>query len=176
MLQIVHLDHANLAAAAAIDASFEVSEELSVAADEAGIRLFPKAVTPYRKAYHEAGEDLRDAIGSLDQVGFVALLDGAVAGVVIVALDWTGLGLIDCFAVDPAVRRSGVGAALIDAAKTWARAQGLPGVRLETQSNNVAACRFYERQGFVLKGFDADLYRGEMPGTREIALFWYFWF
>jgi streptothricin acetyltransferase len=54
--------------------------------------------------------------------------------------------------------------------------QGLPGVRLETQSNNVAACRFYERQGFVLKGFDADLYRGEMPGTREIALFWYFWF
>jgi len=43
---------------------------------------------------------------------------------------------------------------------------------LETQSNNVAACKLYERLGFTLGGFDRFLYRGEMPETREIALFW----
>jgi streptothricin acetyltransferase len=31
----------------------------------------------------------------------------------------------------------------------------------------------YERCRFVLGGFDACLYRGVMPRTREIALFWY---
>jgi hypothetical protein len=47
---------------------------------------------------------------------------------------------------------------------------------LETQNINVAACRLYERCSFVLGGFDACLYRGVMPGTREIALFWYLLF
>lgn len=49
-------------------------------------------------------------------------------------------------------------------------------VMLETQNINVVACRLYESCGFVLGGFDACLYRGVMPGTREIALFWYLLF
>jgi streptothricin acetyltransferase len=44
---------------------------------------------------------------------------------------------------------------------------------LETQNNNVGACKLYEACGFTLGGFDRYLYRGEMPDTREIALFWY---
>jgi hypothetical protein len=55
----------------------------------------------------------------------------------------------------------------------WARDRGLPGVMLETQSVNVAACRLYERCGFVLGGFDACLYRSVMTGTHKSALFWY---
>ena len=42
-----------------------------------------------------------------------------------------------------------------------------------TQSNNVAACRLYERFGFRLGGFDRDLYRRLDPATQEVALFWY---
>jgi hypothetical protein len=38
------------------------------------------------------------------------------------------------------------------------------------------AFRLYERCGFMLSDFDACLYRGVMPGTREIALFWYLLF
>ena len=44
---------------------------------------------------------------------------------------------------------------------------------VETQNNNVAACKLYERCGFRLSGFDQDLYRGQDPETTEIALFWY---
>ena len=50
---------------------------------------------------------------------------------------------------------------------------GLPGIMLETQNNNVAACRFYESCGFHLGGFDRELYRGITPDTDETALFWY---
>jgi streptothricin acetyltransferase len=44
---------------------------------------------------------------------------------------------------------------------------------LETQNNNVAACRLYESGGFQLAGFDRCLYKGLHPDTDEIALYWY---
>ena len=75
--------------------------------------------------------------------------------------------------MDPPFRRRGIDRRLIQQAAAWARDRGLPGVMLETQNINVAACRLYERCGFVLGGFDACLCRGVMPGTWEIALFWY---
>jgi len=66
-----------------------------------------------------------------------------------------------------------VGTALIGAAIDWAKARNMPGAMLETQNNNVAACRLYQGQGFVFAGFDANLYRGLDPASREVALFWY---
>ena len=70
----------------------------------------------------------------------------------------------------------GVGRALMDRAIAWAVERGLPGVRAETQSNNVPACKLYESCGFRLGGFDRDLYRGLDEGTTEVALFWYLLF
>jgi streptothricin acetyltransferase len=58
----------------------------------------------------------------------------------------------------------------------WARDRQLAGVMLETQNNNVAACRLYESCGFQLGGFDRCLYQGLHPGTHEIALYWYLLF
>jgi streptothricin acetyltransferase len=58
----------------------------------------------------------------------------------------------------------------------WARGGGYPGLMLETQDINVAACRFYASLGFKLGGFDRYLYKAEMPGTDEIALYWYLLF
>jgi streptothricin acetyltransferase len=55
----------------------------------------------------------------------------------------------------------------------WARSLDLPGLMLETQDINVKACRFYERMGFVLSGFDRHLYKATLPGRDEIALYWY---
>ena len=65
---------------------------------------------------------------------------------------------------------------LIQQAFRWAKDNGLPGIRLETQTTNVAACRFYLRQGFTLGGYDRHLYEGLSPGTRETALFFYRFF
>jgi streptothricin acetyltransferase len=58
----------------------------------------------------------------------------------------------------------------------WAKAKHLPGIMLEAQDVNVIACRFYEKFGFTLRGFDTHLYKGLNPSTNEIALYWYLMF
>ena len=69
-----------------------------------------------------------------------------------------------------------MGRALLQHAVAWARERQLAGVMLETQNNNVAACRLYESCGFQLGGFDRYLYKGLHPDTDEIALYWYLLF
>jgi streptothricin acetyltransferase len=60
---------------------------------------------------------------------------------------------------------------LIEQAIAWAKVSSCPGIMLETQNINTAACRLYARCGLQLGGFDACLYRGIQPGTDEIALY-----
>jgi ribosomal protein S18 acetylase RimI-like enzyme len=73
--------------------------------------------------------------------------------------------------VAPTYRRGrGVGTALFQAAAGWARARGAIGMRIETQTINVPACRFYAAQGCTLSAVDADAYP-ELPD--EIQLIWY---
>jgi GNAT superfamily N-acetyltransferase len=71
----------------------------------------------------------------------------------------------------PSHRGRGVGTALFKAAADWGRARGAAGMRIETQSINVAACRFYAAQGCTLAAVDAHAYP-ELPD--EIQLIWYF--
>lgn len=51
----------------------------------------------------------------------------------------------------------------------------LSGLTLETQSDNVAVCLFYRRQGLRLSGINRDFYRAFDPLTHEVALYWYLW-
>ena len=95
------------------------------------------------------------------------------AGQIGVVKHWNAYAWIDDFFVDIHFRRHGVGCALMQKAVDWAKARHLPGIMLETQDVNVAACRFYEKFGFTLRGFDAFLYKGLNPNTDEIALYWY---
>jgi streptothricin acetyltransferase len=97
-----------------------------------------------------------------------------VAGYIVASRAWNNCAQIDAFAVDRAYRRQGLGRRLMDEAVCWTREQGLRVVRLETQTNNIPGCRFYERYGFKLGGFDRHLY-DEIPAHpgRETALFWY---
>ncbi len=48
---------------------------------------------------------------------------------------------------------------------------GLPTVRLETQSSNVPACRFYEGYEFKLGGFDRYHYDAIKPDVKSEAAF-----
>ena len=52
----------------------------------------------------------------------------------------------------------------------------MPGIMLETQNNNVAACKFYEKCGFVIGGFDFLIYKGLDMKNDEVAMYWYFHF
>ena len=72
--------------------------------------------------------------------------------------------------VAPSYRGRGVGAALFRAAAGWARSRGAVGMRIETQTINVAACRFYAAQGCMLSAVDVDAYP-ELP--EETQLIWY---
>jgi ribosomal protein S18 acetylase RimI-like enzyme len=51
--------------------------------------------------------------------------------------------------VAPEARGRGVGAALLDAAITWARARKAAEVRLDVTAGDGAAARLYRRMGFV---------------------------
>jgi len=82
-------------------------------------------------------------------------------------------GYVEDIAVDVRFRRRGIGRMLLSPGIEWARSKHLPGMMLETQDKNVAACRFCDSLGFQLGGFDRLVYKGVNPGTQEIALYWY---
>jgi len=168
------LSRDNLADVAGLDGAFTVEAELIPSARHGVVTYEIEPVPAYLKRYadNEEGE-LADFIDAPDKMFLLAYADGELAGHISVAIHWNRYAFIDHLAVDARSRRHGVGRALLAQAIDWARARQLPGVMLETQNNNVAACRLYERLGFTLGGFDRFLYRGEMPETREIALFWY---
>jgi ribosomal protein S18 acetylase RimI-like enzyme len=130
----------------------------------------------YWKDYGIDIEDLRDHIFSDDSALFAGEIDGKPAGHIALVRNWNGYARIEDIAVDAKSRLKGLGKTLMDAAADWAREKGLAGLMLETQNNNMAACRFYQRYGFSLGGIDRYLYRGLAPETDEIALFWYLHF
>ena len=164
----------DLADVLALDGTFTVEAELLPSARDGIVTYEIKPVPAYPKRYADNEEDdLAGFIDAPDKMFLLAYLDDRLAGHVSVAVHWNRYAFIDHLAVDTRARRHGVGGALIGRAIDWARERRLPGVMLETQNNNVAACKLYERLGFTLGGFDRFLYRGEMPETREIALFWY---
>jgi len=71
--------------------------------------------------------------------------------------------------VHPDVRRSGVGTMLFSAVEDWARQRECRALRIETQSINVPACRFYARMGCSLGAVNQLAYSG-LPD--EVQLIW----
>ena len=133
-------------------------------------------VEPYTKRYDL---ELSSMVQYLDRadVALLIAVDGSdtPVGHLAVSKYWNGYASIDDIAVDAQVRRGGCASKLVDAAVGWARETGLPGLRAETQHNNASACKFYERMGFKLAGYDAHLYDA-LPtdsAVKEQALFWY---
>jgi len=156
------------------DDSFLVESELALFAEDGVVRYQIVPVPPYRKRYsRDAQDDLSVHLKAPDKAVFLAYLDGSVAGRVLLSEGWNRSAWIEDLAVDVRCRRAGVGRALMDRAVAWAIERGRSGIRLETQNNNVPACKFYEAYRFHLGGFDRDLYRGLDEETTEIALFWY---
>ena len=72
--------------------------------------------------------------------------------------------------VAPASRGRGVGRALLGAAEAWAQAHDARWLEVETQNINAPACRFYERNGFVLQSANPFAYPS-LP--METQLVWY---
>jgi ribosomal protein S18 acetylase RimI-like enzyme len=154
------------------DFSFDVSEEAHPPFEDFALSRIV-AVAPHRKRYPIDFEMLartdpgRSMIAAANDVR-------RIVGYIAVLRAWNHCAQVEDFAVDRGFRHHGIGRLLMHEAIAWAHELNLPMLRLETQSNNVPACRFYQRMGFRLGGFDRHLYSAiDGPQQNEIALFWY---
>ena len=170
---IQQLDERNCGDVNRCDGTFTVDSRLILQAENDVIGYTVVSVWPYQKRYPVEELDYAPYLHHPDKAIFFAYADEQRAGQIIVRKNWNHYAYIEDIVVDTGFRRAGVGGALLQHAVAWARARQLAGVMLETQNNNVAACRLYESCGFKLAGFDRCLYKGLHPDTDEIALYWY---
>jgi ribosomal protein S18 acetylase RimI-like enzyme len=128
-------------------------------------------VEPYERDY--AAEDLDYGFENDSTTVFFAEVDGKLAGRIKMMKWWNQFGYVEDLVVNPEYRGTGLGRTLLERGIQWARENGYPGVMLETQDNNVRACLLYQSCGFVLGGFDRNVYKAINPDTKETALYWY---
>jgi streptothricin acetyltransferase len=83
------------------------------------------------------------------------------------------LALVWNIRVQPAYRHSGIGSRLFNEAIKWSKEQGLKQLKVETQNNNVNACRFYARQGCKLGEIHRYKYIDVPAYAHEVMLVWY---
>lgn len=101
---------------------------------------------------------LRDAIESHDACVLVAEDEGVLVGICTAYQDLHSVrygyrAWVEDLAVDPERRSEGIGRALMDAAKAWARERGATHLELDSALARTDAHRFYEREGAEYKSF-----------------------
>ncbi len=172
-ITLEEINRTNICNIGTCDGSFTIDAKLVLHAENGDIRYTIVDVPSTTKHYGKDDIDYSTYIDNPDRIVFLAYADGRFAGQITLRKSWNRYACIENIAVDRRFRRQGIGNELISQAKRWAQQWGLAGLMLETQDNNVSACRFYERCGFRLGGFDTHLYKGLDRDSDEIALYWY---
>jgi len=126
---------------------------------------------PYEREVR--AEDVDYGFDDAGSMIFFAEVDAKLAGRIKMMKWWNQFGYVEDLVVNPEYRGLGIGRKLLERGIQWAREKGFPGVMLETQNDNVPACTLYQSCGFVLSGFDRNVYKAINPNTRETALYWY---
>lgn len=106
-----------------------------------------------------------------DKILFLAYMNHTCVGQIRVIKDWNRFCYIENIATKQEYRGSGIGALLLNKAEEWAKEKELIGMSLEAQDDNLGACRFYVKQGFILGGVDT-LKQSYTPNI-EATLYWY---
>ena len=127
----------------------------------------------YMKIYPDDEYDPNIYIDNPNKAAFIAMLDGRRIGSLRVGKRWNKNAFVDDLLVEKNYRGCGVGTMLMDAAVAWGMENGLHGISLETQDNNLLACRFYLKYGFKLGGIDRNVY-DVFPNRNETALYFYY--
>ena len=166
-----------------IDDSFIVNTRLILSLSKGNRRIeyTVEDVPSYEKSYLQNQDDneelaYNEYINKPNQVIYIALLHNQIIGLIVLKKNWNHYAYIEDITVDKKYRTLGVGKRLIAQAKQWAKEGNMPGIMLETQNNNVAACKFYEKCGFVIGGFDFLVYKGLDIENDEVAIYWYLHF
>ena len=74
--------------------------------------------------------------------------------------------------VNAEYRGKHVGKLLIEKAKEIAVNQGYSGLYTQGQDNNLGACLFYLRNGFVIGGLDTKVYQGTLQEQKKDIIFY----
>ena len=74
--------------------------------------------------------------------------------------------------VDDKYKHHGIGQKLFDQAKCAAQEKGYKKMIIESQNNNVTACRFYRKQGAFISKIDTNAYASEPGLENEIQFIW----
>ncbi len=111
----------------------------------------PPGSTPPRWDEERARLVLTEAVISPDSAVFVADDGGELVGFCTAYLDLNSVRFgrrcwVEELAVGPERRSEGIGKALLDAAKDWARAAGADHLELDSGLGRADAHRFYERE------------------------------
>jgi ribosomal protein S18 acetylase RimI-like enzyme len=174
---------AELGGYATITIAFEVSRVLDVSFESGSWTLTERSIDePYIKDY-DASEAERPSSWARrfdisHWVMLVARHEDQPIGVAVVAMNTPGLDMLENrtdvaalwdIRVAPAHRGRRVGTALFDAVEESAFSRGCGLLRIETQNNNVAACRLYESCGCSLEKVEPGVY-SDFPD--EIRLIW----
>ncbi|MBU7009278.1 MAG: GNAT family N-acetyltransferase [Theionarchaea archaeon] len=157
-----------------VDGTFTVDSKLNLHLENNILVYTIEDVPPFKKRYKQDDADYNTYIDDPDKTAYLAYIENQIVGQIILRKNWNNFAYIEDIAVDATFRGRGVGKTLLMYAKKWAREKKVAGIMLETQNNNVAACRLYEGSGLVLGGFDKYLYKELRKDTDEIALYWYY--
>ena len=128
--------------------------------------------TEYEKEYGDDEEQWEDYIGNPDKTIFLYYDNDDGVGQIILRKNWNKYAFIEDIAVAKSHRKAGIGSKLISKADEWAKLNDLSGLMLETQDNNLLACRFYSKHGFQIGSVDTMLY-ANFDNAHEKAVFWY---
>lgn len=185
-VKVTAVSPAALAAHAGVSIAFDVDRVLDVAVRDGGlgglVLVERRLAVPYQKDYDalDGGPEGWPRRFHLTNWGLFAAHDsGALVGAAAVAVDTPGVEMLEGrrdlavlwdLRVAPEARGRGVGTALFRAAEAWAAARGCRQLKVETQTVNVPACRFYARAGCMLGGIDRFAYP-DLPD--ETQLLWY---
>lgn len=125
-----------------------------------------------KKKYPDDDEQWESYIDNPEKIIFLYYDDSECIGQVRLRKNWNNYALIEDIAVSKSHRKSGIGKQLIEKSIEWAKENNLCGVMLETQDNNLLACRFYSKLCFRIGAVDTMLY-SNFNNADEKAVFWY---
>lgn len=126
---------------------------------------------PYIKEYQNDSYDCTAYIDNPDKTVFFAYSDTECVGQIVLKRDWNEYAFIEDICVAGTIRGQGIGTSLIQTAIEWAKDSNLKGLALETQDNNLLACRFYAKCGFIIGSVNTMIYKNF--NNEEFAVFWY---
>jgi GNAT superfamily N-acetyltransferase len=118
----------------------------------------PPGAMPDAWDEERAAVAVREATESHDSVVLVAEDGGRLVGFLTAYLDLHSVRFghrvwVEDFAVHPDRRSEGIGKALLDAARAWARERGATHLELDSAEARKDAHRFYEREGAQYRSY-----------------------